>query len=104
MSFYCQAFGWDTRVMSDVPEFRYTTFGDAEPLAGIMDATANLAEGAPATWQIHFGVEDTDNALAQIVGLGRAIVLPADDSPFGRPAHAADPTGAVFKLISSTPR
>ena len=101
VTFYRQVFGWDTHVMSDDPGFRYTTFGEGDgALAGVMDATAFLPEGAPAGWSIYFGVDDTDAALDKIVEMGGSILLPPDDSPFGRLAQAADPTGASFKLIS----
>jgi predicted enzyme related to lactoylglutathione lyase len=101
VKFYETVFGWDAHAMSDSPEFRYTTLGEGETaLAGIMDATSFLPEGVPANWQIYFGVENTDAALTQIVELGGAIVLPAEDTPFGRLAAASDPTGALFKLVT----
>jgi predicted enzyme related to lactoylglutathione lyase len=100
VEFYRQVFGWDTHVAGDTPEFRYTTLGEGESqLAGIMDATAFLPEGVPAHWSIYFGVEDADAALAKIVELGGSVVRPAEDTPYGRLAEAADPTGAHFKLI-----
>jgi hypothetical protein len=101
VKFYRDVFNWDTHVMSDTPEFRYTTFGEGDAaLAGIMDASAFLPEGVPANWQIYFGVDDTDAALAQIVALGGSILMGAADSPYGRLAQAADPTGAVFKIVA----
>jgi predicted enzyme related to lactoylglutathione lyase len=100
VEFYRQVFGWDTHAAGDTPEFRYTTLGEGESqLAGIMDASGFLPEGVPAQWSIYFGVEDADAALAKIVGLGGAIVRAAEDTPYGRLAEAADPTGAHFKLI-----
>jgi predicted enzyme related to lactoylglutathione lyase len=53
----------------------------------------------PANWQIYFGVEDADAALAKIVKLGGSVIMGPDDSPYGRLAQAADPTGAVFKIV-----
>ena len=32
--------------------------------------------------------------------LGGAIVVPAEDTPYGRLATATDPTGAPFKLVA----
>lgn len=99
VQFYRDVFKWDTHVMGDSPEFRYTTLGQGESqLAGIMDAAAFLPEGTPAFWSIYFGVEDADKTLAQIVDLGGSIVEPAEDTPYGRLARAADPTGALFKV------
>jgi uncharacterized protein len=47
-------------------------------------------------------VDDADAALAQIVDLGGSIVMSAEDTPFGRLATAADPTGALFKLVAAS--
>jgi uncharacterized protein len=92
---------WDTHVAGDAPEFRYTTLGEGDAqLAGIMDASAFLPEGVPAHWSIYFGVDDTDAALARIVELGGSVIVPAEDTPYGRLAQAADPTGARFKLVA----
>ena len=52
----------------------------------------------PSQWSIYFGVDDTDTALARISDLGGSTVTPAEDTPYGRVASAADPTGALFKL------
>jgi uncharacterized protein len=99
VSFYEDVFTWDAAVMSDVPEFRYTTLNDGdEQLAGVMDATAFLPDGERANWWIYFGVEDADKTLAAIGKLGGSTVMAAEDTPYGRLATAADPTGAMFKL------
>ncbi|MGH9027845.1 MAG: VOC family protein [Acidimicrobiia bacterium] len=103
ITFYRDVFRWDTHTMGDTPEFRYTTLGEGEnQLAGIMDASAMLAGGVPAHWSIYFGVDDTDAALKKIVDLGGAVVLPAEDTPYGRLAAATDATGAAFKLVADS--
>jgi predicted enzyme related to lactoylglutathione lyase len=102
VGFYREAIGWDTRVASDTPQFRYTTMrdpgADAE-LAGIMDAAAMLPDGAPSLWSVYFAVEDVDAAMATVVELGGEIVMPAEDTPHGRLAQVTDATGAGFKLV-----
>jgi predicted enzyme related to lactoylglutathione lyase len=101
VKFYRDVFKWDTHVASDSPEFRYTTLGEGDDqLAGIMDASSFPPAGAPASWSIYFGADDTDKALAKIVDLGGSIVQPAQDTPYGRLAQAADPTGALFRLVA----
>lgn len=101
VSFYQRVFAWDTHVASDTPELRYTTLGEGDAMvAGIMDAGAFLPDGASAQWSIYFGVEDTDAALTKVVDLGGSIVEPAQDTPYGRLAQAADPTGALFKFLT----
>ena len=101
VEFYRTVFRWDAHVQSDTPEFRYTTYGEGEGrLAGIMDASGFLPEGLPAHWSIYFAVDDADATLARIVELGGSVVMGAEDTPFGRLAQAADPTGVLFKLVA----
>jgi predicted enzyme related to lactoylglutathione lyase len=100
LKFYETVFGWDTAIAADTPEFRYTTLGkDEAALAGIMDATAFLPEGAPAQWSIYFGTTNADATLAKVVELGGQVVQAAEDTPYGRLATAADITGVHFKLL-----
>jgi predicted enzyme related to lactoylglutathione lyase len=102
LTFYREVFGWDTHVVSDTPKLRYTTLRQGDGwLAGIMDASGFLPDGVPAHWSVSFGVEDTDAALAKIVDLGGSILMAAEDTPYGRLAVAADPTGAQFKLVAA---
>jgi predicted enzyme related to lactoylglutathione lyase len=101
VSFYREVFRWDTHVVSDTPEFRYTILRHGEEmLAGIMDASGFLPEGVRPHWSVYFSVEDTDAALASISRLGGSTTQAAEDTPYGRLAGAADPTGARFKLVS----
>ena len=101
LEFYRTTFGWQTAAMSDTEDFRYTNLViDGEPYAGVMDAHNFLPEGMPASWQIYIGVVDVDATLAAVERLGGSVVLGAEDSPFGRLAQIADPTGAVIKLVS----
>jgi len=103
VDFYRKVFRWDAHSVSDTPEFRYTTLGEGEgQLAGIMDASAFLPAGVPAHWSVYFSVDDADAALAKITTLGGAVVMGAEDTPYGRLATASDPTGALFKLRANT--
>ena len=65
-----------------------------------MDASGFLPEGVPSNWQIYFGAEDVDAALARVVELGGSVVQGAEDTPYGRLAQVADPTGVPFRLRS----
>ena len=101
VAFYRDVFGWDVHTMSDTADFRYTTLGEGDAAAaGILDASGSLPDGATAEWSIYFSCADTDAALAKAVELGGTIVDAAEDTPYGRLATVADPTGARFKLIS----
>lgn len=97
--FYKSVFKWDAHTVGDSPEFRYTTRGEGDDgTAGIMDASGFLPEGVPAHWSVYFHVDDADVALKHVEELGGRIVQPAETTPYGRLATAADSTGALFKL------
>jgi len=103
VKFYQDVFGWDTDVMSDTPEFRYTTLGAGNAAkAGIMDASGYLPAEVPSNWQVYFAVEDADASVEKAVSMGAQIIHEAEDSPFGRLATLADPTGAMFKIVADT--
>ncbi len=96
-------FGWTTSVVSDSDELRYTTMTAGEqPHAGIMDARASMPEGTPAVWEVYFGVEDADASLELVERLGGTVLEPAVDTPHGRMAKVADPTGATFKIVAAS--
>ena len=102
LDFYRDVFKWNMQTQGDTPEFRYTTLTEGEQnRAGIMDATQFLPEGSPAFWSVYFGVDDVDAALARIEELGGKVLQPAQDTPYGRLAQAADPTGTPFKLVAN---
>ena len=99
VTFYREVFAWPVSVMSETPGFRYSTYGEGESaLAGIMDAASYLPAGQSSHWDIYFEVADADASLAQLVALGGSIIEPAETTPYGRIARAADPTGNTFRL------
>ncbi|MBV9293547.1 MAG: VOC family protein [Frankiales bacterium] len=100
VDFYRNVFGWTTQSIGDTDEFRYTVFEkDGQQHAGIMDSSSFLPEGVPAHWKVYFAVDDTDVCLEQVQSLGGSVVQPAQDTPYGRLAVAADPNGAQFSLV-----
>ncbi len=100
VKFYEDVFGWKTAVMSDTEDFRYTTLGEGESQqAGVMDAAGTLPESVPGLWGIYWGVEDPDAFIARAQELGATVLHPAEDTPYGRLATLADPTGAMFRII-----
>lgn len=100
LDFYRAVFSWDTRTVGDTSEFRYTTVNDGdEQLAGVMDASGHLPEGVPSYWAVYFATDDTDATLARTVELGGAVMVPAEDTPYGRLAVATDATGSPFSLL-----
>lgn len=89
LAFYVELFGW-------------AVDGPHEEFGGKLVSTGMLPEAVPAHWAVYFGVADADAALARIGELGGSMVMPAEDTPFGRIAQAADPTGAQFKLVAGS--
>lgn len=65
-----------------------------------MDASAYLPGVVPSYWQVYFNVEDTDASIGKAIALGATVLGGPEDSPFGRLATLADPTGAPFKIIA----
>jgi predicted enzyme related to lactoylglutathione lyase len=100
VEFYRTVFGWQTHVMSDEPTFRYTTLGeDRDAVAGLMAAEQMLPPAVPAYWALYIQVDDTDATLARATELGGSVIRPAEDTPYGRLAQLADPTGAAFAVM-----
>jgi predicted enzyme related to lactoylglutathione lyase len=101
VAFYAAVFGWDGQVMGDTDEFRLTALqAGGETVAGIMDGSGFLPEGEPTAWTVYVKVDDADATLATVTGLGGTVTQPAMDTPYGRLAGAADPTGARFKIVA----
>jgi uncharacterized protein len=102
VAFYEKVFGWDTHVLADTDDFRYTTQGkDDAATAGIMDAAGFLPAQVPSHWTFYLEVENADATIAKAVELGGELVMGPDDSPFGRLAQLIDPQGAMFKIMQA---
>jgi len=101
LKFYRDVFGWTVTTASDEADFRYSLFAEGEEqFAGVMDASAFLPDGVPAEWSVYFGVDDADKTAELVVERGGTIIEPAEDTPYGRLARVADPTGTQFKLVA----
>ena len=99
VAFYQQAFGFQTHVVGDTSEFRYSTLGlDENARAGIMDASGFLGD-LPSRWQFYIQVADTDETVARAVATGAEVVAPAEDTPYGRIATLIDPAGVLFCVM-----
>lgn len=101
LGFYREVFGWQCETVSDTDEFRYSaaTF-DGAALVGVMDGSQFLEEGAASDWCVFLGSDDVDKTIELIVDHGGTVRRPAEDTPYGRLAAVADPTGAGFNLTS----
>jgi predicted enzyme related to lactoylglutathione lyase len=54
----------------------------------------------PSHWDFFLGADDVDKTVQLIVENGGSVVRAAEDTPYGRLAAVADPTGAGFNLSS----
>lgn len=100
VSFYTRAFGWKPETMSDTEELRYTLNRPSrDSTAGILDAKDTLPAGASSHWLLYLGTPDTDTAVQRVQELGGTVLRAPWNSPYGRMAQVADPTGAAFMLM-----
>jgi uncharacterized protein len=107
VAFYRSAFRWETQVVGDSPDFRYTVMREPNgegQLAGIMDAQSYLPEGSPGRWSVYWQVDDASATVASVKELGGSVVTEVEDTPYGRLATVKDPAGAEFKLLGRAPR
>jgi uncharacterized protein len=101
LDFYRDVFGWQTETVADTDEFRYSTASfDGAALLGVMDGTSDLPEGVPSNWFFFLGADDVDKTVQLVLDNGGSIIRAAEDTPYGRLAAVADPTGAGFNLSS----
>lgn len=101
LGFYRACFNWQTDTVSDTGEMRYTTVrdgGDGQ-VAGVVD---DAARGTGSEWQVYWHVDDVDAAVATCERLGGSTLFPGNDTPYGRLAGLADPSGTSFNVRSTT--
>jgi len=95
--FYGQVLGWTTESVDMGDGSTYTLFvNGGEQIAGAM---APPMEDIPTRWEIYFAVDDCDGCVEQAQGLGASVLNPPMDSPPGRMAALADPSGVPFSII-----
>ena len=94
-------FGWNLDTVADTDEFRYSTATfDGATLLGVMDGATFLPQEVPSRWDFYLGADDVDKTVQVIVDHGGSVIRAAEDTPYGRLAAVADPTGAGFNLSS----
>ncbi|GAA1490457.1 VOC family protein [Brachybacterium sacelli] len=100
-AFYTAVFDAHLVAMGEPMEedsFRYATNGSSDSASwGMCDATGVMPAEATG-WRIYFAVEASEPALARVTELGGKILDGPVDSPFGRIATIADPSGSTFQI------
>ena len=100
-AFYHSVFGYEYGDMS-TPDFRYATLKlDGGEVGGIGEMGGEFPAEVPAHWSTYFAVEDTDAAVATIIGAGGSVLRAPWDTPYGRMAAVSDDQGAAFSLMST---
>ena len=100
LAFYRDVFGWTIQTLADTPDMKYSALSHGgEGLAGIFDASG--APDASPGWSVYIWVDDADATAAQVTELGGSVLEQPVDTPYGRLATAADPNGAVIKLMAA---
>jgi uncharacterized protein len=98
--FYAAVFGFTFEQMP-MDGMDYTTFATGgNPLGGLGGVTPELPKG----WAVCFSVANTDEAVDAVQAAGGKVLMPAEDTEFGRFAVVADPWGAPFSVMQEPPK
>jgi predicted enzyme related to lactoylglutathione lyase len=95
--FYTKLLGATGNPMPGGMEYYTLQHGD-EQLAGVMQIERSWGDFKPQ-WMVYFGVKNADDARGTVKANGGKAMSKVDDSPYGRFATAADPQGALFKVV-----
>lgn len=101
-AFYAAVFGFRFQAVEGAPE-GYTTFSleDGVPLGG-MGGMMGGPPGALSHWVPYVAVSDVETASAAITRGGGSVLHGPDDTPWGRLALVADPTGASLCVMQTS--
>ena len=75
----------------------FTLEGGDRPLGG-MGGMTGAPPGTPSHWLAYFTVADIDASVEAVGDGGGTVLMPPEDTPFGRTGVVVDPFGAVFGL------
>jgi predicted enzyme related to lactoylglutathione lyase len=110
-AFYGELFGWTTETFGEgegaFTLFRLPGYVGGEPgqpvSREVVAAMAAAPSGESPRWIAGFWVADVDAAAQTAERLGGATITPPFDSPTGKTAVLADPTGVSFTVSSVPP-
>lgn len=100
-TFYKELFGWEYVDGPAGPDMIYSMIKlNGKDVGGLYDLTSEmLAQGVPPHWLSYVSVASVDDATAQAVSAGGAVMKePFDVGNAGRMSVLQDSTGAVFAL------
>ncbi|UGY95113.1 VOC family protein [Streptomyces gobiensis] len=98
-AFFPAVFPFGVKRMED-PAMDYKAWGIAgETVAGRFKMTPDMPAEMPPYTEVYFAVDNCDEAVATVTGLGGHVSFEPMDTPFGRISGVADQQGAKFALI-----
>ena len=106
LPFYEAIFGWEPKTSpmgEGMPPYTEFQLGD-QRVAGATEMNPMAPAQVPSHWLVYFDVPNVDEAFRKAIDLGATQQLAPMDFPGGRFAIVADPDGASFGLLKTTPR
>ncbi len=94
-AFYRELFGWTIDPIPGAEGQYWSIANDGALNGGLMP----LPPGGHPAWNLYFGVEDADAAIARAGELGGQIVMGPMPVPSGKFAVLRDPQNAVFSIV-----
>ncbi|MFW3170066.1 VOC family protein [Geodermatophilus sp. CPCC 206100] len=95
-AFYSAVFGFTFDPIPMDGGMDYTTFAaGGDPLGGLGGVSPDVPKG----WAVCFAVANTDDSVAAVQAAGGKVLMPAEDTEFGRFAVVTDPWGAPFSVM-----
>ena len=102
VAFYTAVFGWEFHELTSKGARYASLDSEGRDIGKVGEYDADGLQLAPQWW-VYLGVDDTDEAVRQVIRLGGSVIPPPEDSPYGRVATVADNQGACFSLMASPP-
>jgi predicted enzyme related to lactoylglutathione lyase len=102
--FYQEVFGYGTEPSDGGGADRVLLTVGGRAMAGVHGVGRDLSRELGAHWMTYFEVADVLEVAARAAELGGRVLAPPRESGYGPMATLADPDGAAFSVISSTPR
>ena len=101
--FYESLFGWksDAQPSEGFGEYATFTLDGSGAAGGYAQQEAERSMGVPPHWNLYVSTQDVDKDVAKAQELGGEATIPGMDTPLGKMAVIADPTGARFCLWQS---
>jgi predicted enzyme related to lactoylglutathione lyase len=101
--FYQAVFGFGAEPSRGGEADRVLLTVGGRAVAGVRGVGRDLSRERGAHWMTYFEVADVPGVVARTTELGGGVLEPPHDSRWGRTAALADPEGAAFSVITSTP-